>query len=44
MSQNLLKPVSPASGEDMAGRWLMRNIRVELNHADYCCTGPRPTA
>src|SRR5690606_20302912 len=22
-------------GEDMARRWLMRNIRVELNHADY---------
>ncbi|MBM1199038.1 TenA family transcriptional regulator [Pseudomonas fragi] len=22
-------------GEDMARRWLIRNIRVELNHADY---------
>ncbi|MFS0827984.1 TenA family transcriptional regulator [Pseudomonas phoenicis] len=22
-------------GEDLARRWLMRNIRVELNHADY---------
>lgn len=36
MSQNLLKTrFARHPGEDMARRWLMRNIRVELNHADY---------
>ncbi|WP_207885302.1 TenA family transcriptional regulator [Pseudomonas sp. 30_B] len=36
MSQNLLKTrFGRSPGEDMARRWLMRNIRVELNHADY---------
>ncbi|HDL5289038.1 TPA: TenA family transcriptional regulator [Pseudomonas aeruginosa] len=36
MSQNLLKTrFARHPGEDMARRWLMRNIRVELNQADY---------
>lgn len=36
MSQNLLKTrFGRSPGEDMARRWLMRNIRVELNHADH---------
>ncbi|MBD9675315.1 iron-containing redox enzyme family protein [Pseudomonas sp. PDM18] len=36
MSHNLLKTrFGRSPGEDMARRWLMRNIRVELNHADY---------
>ncbi|KAF1071265.1 MAG: hypothetical protein GAK45_00566 [Pseudomonas citronellolis] len=35
MAQNLLKTrFGRSPGEDMARRWLMRNIRVELNHAD----------
>ncbi|MBD1586455.1 TenA family transcriptional regulator [Pseudomonas typographi] len=36
MAQNLTKTrYGRSPGEDMARRWLMRNIRVELNHADY---------
>ncbi|MDE1164255.1 MAG: iron-containing redox enzyme family protein [Pseudomonas sp.] len=36
MAQNLTKTrFARHPGEDMARRWLMRNIRVELNHADY---------
>ena len=36
MAQNLIKTrFGRHPGEDMARRWLMRNIRVELNHADY---------
>jgi pyrroloquinoline quinone (PQQ) biosynthesis protein C len=36
MAQNLTKTrFARQPGEDMARRWLMRNIRVELNHADY---------
>lgn len=36
MAQNLTKTrFARHNGEDMARRWLMRNIRVELNHADY---------
>lgn len=36
MAQNLTKTrYGRHPGEDMARRWLMRNIRVELNHADY---------
>jgi len=36
MAQNLTKTrFARSPGEDMARRWLMRNIRVELNHADY---------
>lgn len=36
MAQNLAKTsFARHPGEDMARRWLMRNIRVELNHADY---------
>ena len=36
MAQNLTKTrFGRHPGEDMARRWLMRNIRVELNHADY---------
>lgn len=36
MAQNLTKTCyARHPGEDMARRWLMRNIRVELNHADY---------
>jgi pyrroloquinoline quinone (PQQ) biosynthesis protein C len=36
MAQNLTKTrFARHQGEDMARRWLMRNIRVELNHADY---------
>jgi pyrroloquinoline quinone (PQQ) biosynthesis protein C len=36
MAHNLTKTrFARHPGEDMARRWLMRNIRVELNHADY---------
>lgn len=36
MAQNLLKTrYGRQRGEDMARRFLMRNIRVEQNHADY---------
>ncbi|MER2299713.1 TenA family transcriptional regulator [Pseudomonas promysalinigenes] len=36
MAYNLTKTrYARHPGEDMARRWLMRNIRVELNHADY---------
>lgn len=36
MAKNLTKTrFGRHPGEDMARRWLMRNIRVELNHADY---------
>jgi pyrroloquinoline quinone (PQQ) biosynthesis protein C len=36
MANNLTKTrFGRHPGEDMARRWLMRNIRVELNHADY---------
>lgn len=36
MANNLAKTrFARHPGEDMARRWLMRNIRVELNHADY---------
>ena len=36
MAHNLTKTrYARHPGEDMARRWLMRNIRVELNHADY---------
>lgn len=36
MARNLTKTrFARHPGEDMARRWLMRNIRVELNHADY---------
>lgn len=36
MARNLTKTrFGRHPGEDMARRWLMRNIRVELNHADY---------
>jgi len=36
MAQSLTKTrFGRHPGEDMARRWLMRNIRVELNHADY---------
>ncbi|PWB36039.1 TenA family transcriptional regulator [Pseudomonas sp. SDI] len=36
MAQNLTKTrYARHPGEDLARRWLMRNIRVELNHADY---------
>ncbi|MDB6144487.1 MAG: hypothetical protein JWP80_3531 [Pseudomonas sp.] len=36
MAQNLTKTrFARHPGEDMARRWLMRNIRVELNHANY---------
>ena len=36
MAKNLTKTrYARHPGEDMARRWLMRNIRVELNHADY---------
>ncbi|CDF85299.1 hypothetical protein PKB_3970 [Pseudomonas knackmussii B13] len=36
MAHNLLKTrFGRSAGEDMARRWLMRNIRVELNHADH---------
>ncbi|MGY4493035.1 TenA family transcriptional regulator [Pseudomonas sp. TE3610] len=36
MAQSLTKTrFGRSPGEDMARRWLMRNIRVELNHADY---------
>jgi len=36
MGQNLTKTkFARHPGEDMARRWLMRNIRVELNHADH---------
>ena len=36
MAHNLTKTsYGRHPGEDMARRWLMRNIRVELNHADY---------
>ncbi|UVJ42808.1 iron-containing redox enzyme family protein [Pseudomonas sp. LS1212] len=36
MAQNLTKTrFARHPGEDMARRWLMRNIRVEVNHADY---------
>ncbi|MDX9664626.1 iron-containing redox enzyme family protein [Pseudomonas sp. P5_152] len=36
MAQNLTKTrFARHPGEHMARRWLMRNIRVELNHADY---------
>ena len=36
MAHNLTKTrYGRHQGEDMARRWLMRNIRVELNHADY---------
>lgn len=36
MAQNLTKTrFARHPGEDLARRWLMRNIRVELNHADY---------
>jgi pyrroloquinoline quinone (PQQ) biosynthesis protein C len=36
MAHNLTKTrYGRHAGEDMARRWLMRNIRVELNHADY---------
>ena len=45
MAQNLTKTkFARHPGEDMARRWLMRNIRVELNHADYWCIGPGHTA
>lgn len=36
MARNLLKTEYGRSpGDDMARRWLVRNIRVEQNHADY---------
>lgn len=36
MALNLLKTrFGRSAGEDLARRWLMRNIRVELNHADH---------
>ena len=36
MGRNLGKTsYGRSAGEDMARRWLIRNIRVELNHADY---------
>ncbi|RUL66654.1 TenA family transcriptional regulator [Dyella dinghuensis] len=36
MAQNLLKTrYGRSQGENMARRWLVRNIRVEQNHADY---------
>ncbi|MBJ9975630.1 iron-containing redox enzyme family protein [Pseudomonas sp. S75] len=36
MAHNLTKTrYGRHPGEDMARRWLMRNIRVELNHADH---------
>ncbi|MDV9033912.1 MULTISPECIES: iron-containing redox enzyme family protein [unclassified Pseudomonas] len=36
MAHNLTKTrYGRHQGEDMARRWLMRNIRVELNHADH---------
>ena len=36
MSMNLLKTrYGRSQGDDMARRWLVRNIRVEQNHADY---------
>lgn len=36
MAQNLTKTrFARTPGEQMARRWLMRNIRVELNHGDY---------
>src|SRR5574337_1578679 len=36
MALNLLKPrYGRSPGDDMARRWLVRNIRVEQNHAEY---------
>lgn len=36
MAQNLLKTrYGRSEGDDMARRWLVRNIRVEQNHAEY---------
>lgn len=36
MAQNLLKTrYGRSPGDDMARRWLVRNIRVEQNHAEY---------
>lgn len=36
MAHNLLKTqYGRSAGENMARRWLVRNIRVEQNHADY---------
>ncbi|MFJ9989467.1 TenA family transcriptional regulator [Pseudomonas putida] len=36
MAHNLTKTrYGRSQGEDMARRWLIRNIRVELNHADH---------
>ena len=45
MAQNLTKTkFARHPGEDMARRWLMRNIRVELNHAPNAPNSPRGSA